>query len=42
MTFKLTKALTRNDLQLYDPYDYEGYKGVVKRANEEIIDEQVL
>ena len=36
MTFKLTKALTRNDLKLYDPYDYEGYKGAVKRGDEDI------
>ena len=25
MTFKLTKALTRNDLKLYDPYNYESF-----------------
>lgn len=27
MTFKLTKALTRNDLKLYDPYNYESFSG---------------
>lgn len=29
MTFKLTKALTRNDLKLYDPYDYESEGGLM-------------